>query len=65
MGAAWEAVVPMVFLVEVHREGGSDLGRIVETFSSRGFGLSYLDDESGNESPLAPDSGDVALIARR
>jgi len=64
-GAAWDVAVPTVFLVEVHRQYGADLDAIAGIFLSRGFRVGYLDESSGVETGSAPDSGDVALIARR
>lgn len=65
LGAAWDVRVPTVFLVEVHRQYGADLAAIVTEFRSRGFVVTYLDDESGEEHSLAPAEGDLALVARR
>lgn len=65
LGAAWDLAVPMVFLVEVHRQYGADMDAIAGTFSSRGFRVSYLDETNGLETDRAPDTWDVALLARR
>jgi FkbM family methyltransferase len=64
-GPAWDVRVPTLFLVEVHRQYGADVEAIATRFEDKGFSVSYLDEESGNESASAPAQGDVALIARR
>jgi len=65
MSSALEANVPTMFLVEVHREGGVDLSSMVEFFFQRGYRVTFFDDFEGVECACAPDSGDVALLARK
>jgi len=65
MGSELDAIVPTVFLVEVHREGGVNLNTIIEIFSLRGFRVAFLDDSNGKERDSIPNNGDVALIARK
>lgn len=65
MGRSWEDTNQVIFLVEVHRQFGANLSRIIEIFRSKKFALSFLDDVTGDESPYPFDGGDVVLIARR
>lgn len=64
-GGAWDSPAPTVFLVEIHRQYGANLDAIVQSFASRGFRVSFLDELQGGETESAPDDGDVALLARR